>query len=104
MLEITKDNFEQEVVKSDVPVLLDFWAPWCGHCVHLMPTVEEIANEANGKFKVAKVNIDEEPDLAMQFGVMSIPTCAKVEGGEVKAKTLGNLPKEALLAQLGLEL
>lgn len=102
MLVITKENFESEVLKSDVPVLVDFWAPWCGHCINLMPTVEEIDGEADGKFKVGKINIDEQPELAAEFGVMSIPTCAKFENGELKKKVLGALPKPALLAQLEL--
>lgn len=99
---ITKDNFDKEVRESQVPVLVDFWAPWCGHCVNLAPVIDEVAAEAGDKFKVCKINIDEEPELAMEFGVMTIPTCAKFEGGEIKAKTIGALPKQALLAQLGL--
>lgn len=99
---VTKDTFQKEVLESDVPVLLDFWAPWCGHCVNLAPTIDEIAEEAAGKYKVCKLNIDDAQEIAIQYGVMSIPTCAKFEGGELKAKTLGALPKAALLQQLGL--
>lgn len=101
---ITSANFQKEVVESKVPVLVDFWAPWCGHCVNLAPTIEEIANESEGKLKVCKINIDEAQDLAIQFGVMSIPTCIKFEDGVAKAKVLGALPKQALLAQLGISL
>lgn len=102
MLNITEANFEEEVMKSDKPVVLDFWAPWCGHCVQLMPTVEEIAAEKGDSIKFGKVNIDEQPALAAKFGVMSIPTCVKIENGETKAKSLGALPKDDLIAKLGI--
>ena len=99
---LTNDTFQKEVLESDVPVLVDFWAPWCGHCVNLAPTIDEIADDYDGKVKVCKLNIDDEQEIALQYGVMSIPTVAKFEGGEVKAKTMGALPKAALISQLGL--
>ena len=73
-INLTTDQFEQEVLKADVPVLLDFWAPWCGPCRMLAPTVEEIAEEYDGRAKVCKVNVDEEEELAIRFGIASIPT------------------------------
>ena len=96
-LHITKENFEQEVLKSEVPVLLDFWAPWCGPCKMLVPIVEEIAEEVSD-FKVGKVNVDEESDLAMQYGVQSIPTLVVVENGAVVNKAVGFQAKDKVLA------
>lgn len=90
---ITKENFEKEVLKSDIPVLVDFWATWCGPCKMIAPVIEEIAQEYEGKVKVGKVNIDEQMDLALEFKVMSIPTLMIFENGEVKKREVGAMSK-----------
>ena len=97
---VTKENFESEVLKSDVPVLLDFWAPWCGPCRMLSPVLTEIAEENPGSLKIGKINVDEEMELAMQFGVTSIPLLVVMKDGKIANKALGYMPKakvEALL-------
>ena len=100
-LEITDNNFK-EILAEGKPVVIDFWAPWCGHCINLAPTIDQIAEEYDGKVKVCKLNTDDEQEIALQYGIMSLPTVAKFENGEIKAKTMGALPKAALIAQLGL--
>ena len=96
---ITLENFENEVIKSDKPVLVDFWAPWCGPCRMLSPVVDEIAEE-NSNIKVGKVNVDEQEELAMRFGIMSIPTLIVFKNGEAVKKTMGVQPKAAILGLL----
>lgn len=95
-LTITKDNFQKEVLESDKPVLVDFWASWCGPCRMLGPVVSEIA-EKNPEIKVGKVNVDEQPDLATQFNVMSIPFIAVFKDGKLYKSSVGVQPKESLL-------
>lgn len=96
---ITKNNFDEEVMKSDKPVLLDFWASWCGPCKMLSPVVDEIAGETDA-VKVGKVNVDDEPELAQQFGVMSIPTLVVMQNGKVVKQSVGVQPKAAILSMI----
>ncbi|MBQ8318802.1 MAG: thioredoxin [Lachnospiraceae bacterium] len=93
---VSNENFESEVLKSDIPVLVDFWAPWCGPCQMLGPIVEDVAEE-NTDIKVCKINIDENPDLAIQFKIMSIPTLVVFKNGEVYKKSVGVISKSEIL-------
>ena len=99
-LQITKDNFEQEVLNSDKPVLIDFWANWCGPCRMLSPTISEIAEEYKDKVKVGKVNVDEEGELAAMFRVSSIPLLVVMKNGKVVNSSIGVRPKSQILKML----
>ena len=99
LLTITKENFSTEVLNSDKPVLIDFWADWCGPCKMIAPSIEEIANESTD-YKVGKINIDEQPELAAKFQVMSIPTLIVMKSGKVAKTSVGAKPKSSILAML----
>jgi thioredoxin 1 len=98
-ISVNKNNFNQEVLNSDKPVLMDFWAPWCGPCRMVVPLVEEIAKERSD-IKVVKINVDEEQELAMQFGVISIPTLVVMKNGKIANQVTGARPKAQILAML----
>jgi thioredoxin 1 len=99
-LHLDDKNFEQEVLKSDLPVLVDFWAEWCGPCRAIAPIIEELAGELQGKMKVAKVNVDEAQDLAGNYNVMSIPTLLIFKNGQPVEQLVGAMPKPQLLAKI----
>lgn len=98
-ISVNRNNFNQEVLNSDKPVLMDFWAPWCGPCRMVVPLVEEIAKERSD-IKVVKINVDEEQELAIQFGVMSIPTLVVMKNGKIANQVTGARPKAQILAML----
>ena len=97
---VTKANFENEVLKSELPVIVDFWATWCGPCRMLAPELEAFAEENEGKVKVGKVNVDEEGELAREFGIMSIPTLLVFKNGEMVKKSIGFIKKDEIGALL----
>ena len=102
VITITNDNFEDEVLKSELPVLLDFWADWCGPCKMMSPVVDALAEELEGKVKVGKVNVDEEAALALKYQIMSIPTLVVMKNGVFDGKAIGVQSREDVLALLNL--
>lgn len=100
ILTITKENFEEEVMKSDKPVLIDFWAAWCGPCKMVAPIIEEVAMETQDIAIVGKVNVDEEPELAQAFNVQSIPTLVVMKDGKIVESVVGVRPKEVIISML----
>lgn len=100
VIEITDQNMEAEVLKSDLPVVVDCWAPWCGPCLMIAPTVEEIAKEKSGKLKVGKLNVDENMKVSMKYGIRSIPTLLVFNKGQLVDQIIGAASKKAILKQL----
>jgi thioredoxin 1 len=98
--EVNESNFDQEVLQSETPVLVDFWAPWCGPCRVVGPTVDEIAREYDGKLKVVKLNTDDAPAVAARYGIMSIPTLILFKAGQPAAQLIGAQPKQNILQQV----
>lgn len=100
VVEFTDANFEEEVVKSDLPVLVDFWAPWCGPCRMIAPSIETLSTEYAGKVKIGKLNTDDNTDVSARFGIRSIPTLLIFKGGEVVDQLVGALPKEKIAERI----
>lgn len=96
IVEVTDSSFQQDVLQADVPVLVDFWAEWCGPCRMLAPTVEAIAKDYNGKIRVAKLNVDENNSTSEQYGIRGIPTLLLFKGGQVKEQLVGNQPRDSI--------
>jgi thioredoxin 1 len=96
VLHVTDSNFESEVLKSDKPVLIDFWAPWCGPCKAIAPSIDELANEYDGKVKFVKINVDDNPQTPAKYGVRGIPNLLIIKGGQVKEQIIGAVPKAHL--------
>ncbi len=103
-LTVSDASFESDVLKSDKPVLVDFWAPWCGPCRMIAPIVEELANDYDGKAKIAKVNVDENPQISMQFGIRSIPTLLIFKNGQVVDQIVGAVPRGVIEGKLKAQL
>ena len=101
VLSVSDDSFEREVLQSDTPVLIDFWAPWCGPCRAIGPLVEDLAREYAGKLKVVKMNVDDNPRTPQQYGVRAIPNLLLIQGGQVKEQLLGAVPKAQLVRAIG---
>ncbi|MCF7920824.1 MAG: thioredoxin [Candidatus Cloacimonetes bacterium] len=101
-IELNKDNFQEEVLKSELPVIVDFWAPWCGPCRAIAPAMESLAEEFAGKVKITKVNVDQNPELANQYHVMSIPTILFFRNGQVDKQHVGLISKEKMIEKFSL--